>query len=71
MNDSVDELVKYDLYKRPNGLLYRVLLHNPLHVTAECYSKYSQLWLPSIRTVGRVISSDNSTLVARNVVFKD
>lgn len=67
----MNELVVYDLYKRPNGLLYRVPLYGTLHVTAEYYSKHWKWWLPSVRTVGRVISSSRSTLVARNVVFKD
>lgn len=67
----MNELVAYDLYKRPNGLLYRVPLHGTLHEHAEHYSNPLQRWLQSDHTVGGIVSSDNSTLVARNVVFKD
>lgn len=71
MNDSVNELVEYDLYKHPNGLLYRVPLYSTLPEHAEYYSNSLQRWLQSSHTVGGIVSSDNSTLVARNVVFKD
>lgn len=67
----MNELVAYDLYKRPNGLLYRVPLYGTLYTTAEYYSKHWQQWWPSVHKVGGIVSSDNSTLVARNVVFKD
>lgn len=67
----MNELVEYDLYKRPNGLLYRVQLRSALHEHAEHYSNALQRWLQSDHTVGGIVSSDNSTLVARNVVFKD
>lgn len=67
----MNELVVYDLYKRPNGLLYRVPLYSKLHEHAEHYSNSLQRWLQSSYTVGGIVSSDNSTLVARNVVFKD
>lgn len=67
----MNDLVEYDLYKRPNGLLYRVPLHSPLHEGAECYGEYSQKWHMSCHKVGGIISSGTSVLVARNVVFKD
>lgn len=67
----MNELVEYDMYKRPNGLLYRVPLYGTLNEHAEHYSKPLQRWLQSRHTVGGIVSSDNSTLVARNVVFKD
>lgn len=63
----MNNLVAYDLYKHPNGLLYRVPLCSPLRKHAEVYNKYLQQWLP----VGGLISSKHSALVARNVVFKD
>ncbi|UJD04649.1 hypothetical protein PWKp7_00017 [Klebsiella phage PWKp7] len=61
----------YDVYKRPNGLLYRVPLDSPLHKQAELFRPDTGCWWPSAHKVGGVISSDRSTLVARNVVFKD
>jgi hypothetical protein len=61
----------YDLFKRPNGLLYRVPLDSPLHKRAEFYSEHLRGWLTSGHKVGGLISSDRSTLVARNVVFGD
>lgn len=61
----------YDVYKRPNGLLYRVPLDSQLHTIAEFYAVGAGLWLPSGHKVGGLVSSDYSTLVARNVVFKD
>lgn len=61
----------YDVYKRPNGLLYRVLLHSPLHKLTEFYAEGIGRWLPSNHNVGGLISSKHSTLVARNAVFKD
>lgn len=67
----MNELIKYDLYKRTNGLLYRVQLRSALNEHAEHYSNALQRWLQSSHTVGGIVSSDNSTLVARNVVFKD
>ncbi|QEQ50435.1 hypothetical protein [Klebsiella phage vB_KpnP_IME337] len=60
----------YDVYKRPNGLLYRVVLDGPLHKRAEFYAEHLQRWIPSGHKVGGLISSDRSTLVARNVVFE-
>lgn len=67
----MNDLVEYDLYKRPNGLLYRVSLRSALHEHAEHYSNTLQRWLESDHKVGGIISSCTSTLVARNVVFKD
>lgn len=67
----MNELVAYDLYKRPNGLLYRVPLYGTLHGHAEHYSNTLQRWLQSCHTVGGIVSSDDSTPVARNAVFKD
>ena len=67
----MNELVEYDLYKRPNGLLYRVPLYGTLNEHAEHYSNTLQRWLKSDHKVGGIISSCTSTLVARNVVFKD
>ncbi|URY99623.1 hypothetical protein 6993_0009 [Klebsiella phage 6993] len=61
----------YDVYKRPNGLLYRVPLDSPLHKRTEFYGEGLQEWIPSGHKVGGLISSGRSTLVARNVVFKD
>ncbi|QWT56597.1 hypothetical protein Kp_Pokalde_001_006 [Klebsiella phage Kp_Pokalde_001] len=60
----------YDVYKRPSGLLYRVPIHSSLYANAEFYADKVG-WLKSTHTVGRVITSKVSTLVARNVVFKD
>ena len=71
MNNSMNKLVEYDLYKRPNGLLYRVPLYSALHEHAEYYSNFLRRWLPSDHKVVGIISSGTSTLVARNVVFKD
>lgn len=61
----------YDVYKRPSGLLYRVPLCSPLHASAEFYAEKGNKWLTSSHTVGGLVSSDRSALVARNVVFKD
>ncbi|AZF88738.1 hypothetical protein [Klebsiella phage 1 TK-2018] len=61
----------YDVYKRPNGLLYRVPLDSPLHKQAELFRPDTGCWWQSAHKVGGVISSDRSTLVTRNVVFKD
>lgn len=71
MNNNMNKRVKYDMYKHLNGLLYRVPLHSPLHEHAEHYSNSLQRWLQSAHTVGGIVSSSRSTLVARNVVFKD
>ena len=64
-------MIKYDVYKRPNGFLYRVSLYATLHWRAEFYDEYLQRWTPSASTIGLIITSNASTLVARNVVFKD
>lgn len=64
-------MIKYDVYKRPNGFLYRVPLDSPLYKRAEFYSETLQKWLTSGHKVGGLISSYRSTIVARNVVFKD
>lgn len=61
----------YDVYKRPNGLLYRVPLDSPLHKQSELFRPDTGCWWPSAHKVGGLISSKHSTLVARNVVFKD
>lgn len=61
----------YDVYKRPNGFLYRVPLCSPLHALAEFYAEGTGRWLLSSHKVGGLISSDGSILVARNVVFGD
>lgn len=66
----MNELVAYDLYKRPNGLLYRVPLYAALHWRVEFYDEYLQRWTLSSYTVVGIITSNASTLVARNVVFK-
>lgn len=64
-------MIKYDVYKRPSGLLYRVPLYSTLYVRAEFYNRYLQRWMLSAYTVGGIITSKYSTLVVRNVVFKD
>lgn len=64
-------MIKYDVYKRQSGLLYRVPLYSTLHGRVEVYNRYLQKWMLSGRTVGGIITSKASTLVARNVVFKD
>lgn len=71
MSNSKNKLVKYDVYKRPNGLLYRVNLDSPLYFGAEVAVPNTNRWSASYRKIGGVIFSDKSTLVARNVVFKD
>ncbi|AVD98961.1 hypothetical protein HOS83_gp06 [Shigella phage SFN6B] len=65
----MNELVKYDLYRRRNGLLYRVSLHGALYGPAEFYA--TGCWVQSHLTIFGVITGSASTLVARNVVFKD
>lgn len=67
----MNELVVYDLYNCPSGLMYRVPLHIALYEPAEFYSTTWGCWMQSQRTVGGIISNSTSTLVARNVVFKD
>lgn len=63
--------IMYDVYKRPSGLLYRVPLCGPLYASAEFCGGEDMRWLTSSHTVGGVIALSSSTLVARNVVFKD
>ena len=64
-------MIKYDIYKRPNGLFYRVPLYIPLHARVEVLVRPDNVWVKSGHKVGGLISSSRSTLVARNVVFKD
>lgn len=71
MNNNMNKLVKYDLYKHRNGLLYRVNLDSPLYFSAEVAVPNTNRWSVSYRKIGGIISSSLSTLVARNVVFKD
>lgn len=63
-------MVKYDLYRRPTGLLYRVRLDAPLWNHAEC-SNDGKRWIRSEYTVGGLLSSNNNTLITRNVAFKE
>lgn len=63
-------MIKYDVYKRPNGFMYRVPLYSTLHERVEFYDEYLQRWTSSAHTVGGIITSNASTLVARNVVFR-
>ncbi|WJE88639.1 hypothetical protein [Klebsiella phage Kpn13] len=67
----MNELVKYDLYKSPYGVLYRVRLHSALHEPAELYIKVPGWWTQAHATIGDVVTGSGITLVARNVVFKD
>lgn len=71
MSNSTNKRVKYDVYKYPNGLLYRVPLHSALYENVEFYTNRWRCWFLSAQTVVGVITSSESTLVARNVVFKD
>nr|DAW27081.1 MAG TPA: hypothetical protein [Caudoviricetes sp.] len=64
-------MIKYDLYKRPNGFRYRVPLYSTLNGRAEFWSNNLKRWSRSNHKIGRLVSSEHSTLVARNVVFKD
>lgn len=64
-------MIKYDVYRRQSGLLYRVPIYSGLHWRAEHYNRYLKRWMLSAHTVGGIITSNASTLVARNVVFKD
>lgn len=67
----MNELVAYDLYQGWSGLIYRVALRSALYEPAEFYSTIRGCWTQSHCAVGDIISSSTSTLVARNVVFKD
>lgn len=62
---------KYDVYKRPNGLFYRVALHYTFHTRAELFAPHLNAWVKSALKVGDVVSSPRSSLLARNVIFKD
>lgn len=61
-------MIKYDVYKRPNGLFYRVPLDSPLHAQAEVLARTG--WVKSGHKVGGILASPRSCLKARNVVFK-
>lgn len=63
-------MIKYDVYKRPNGLFYRVPLNSPLHVQAEFLAEPVNIWVKSGLKVGGILASQRSCLKARNVVFK-
>lgn len=63
-------MIKYDVYKRPNGLFYRVCLDSPLHAKAELFYSYHNRWYESALKVGDILNSPRSCLKARNVVFK-
>lgn len=64
-------MIKYDIYKRPNGLFYRVPLCSPLHAQAEVLARPENIWVKSGHKVGGILASPRSCLKARNVVFKD
>lgn len=61
---------KYDVYKRPNGLFYRVGLDSPLHAQAEVLAIQVNEWVKSGHKIGGILASPRSSLKARNVVFK-
>lgn len=61
---------KYDVYKRPNGLFYRVDLNRPLHAQAEVLAIPVNAWVESEHKIGGILASPRSSLKARNVVFK-
>lgn len=63
-------MIKYDVYKRPNGLFYRVPLDSPLHARAEVLVRPENIWVKSGHKVGGILASPRSCLKARNVVFK-
>lgn len=63
-------MTKYDVYKRPNGLFYRVCLDGPLHAQAELLVRAFNVWIKSGHTAGSILTSPKSSLKARNVVFK-
>lgn len=64
-------MIKYDVYKRPSGLFYRVPLNGPLHSKSEVFAVPSKKWVKSGLKVGDIVSSPWSYLHARNVIFKD
>lgn len=63
-------MIKYDVYKRPGGLFYRVALGAPLHAQSEVFAFPFGRWIKSGLRVGETVFSPRSSLVARNVVFK-
>ena len=63
-------MTKYDVYKRPNGLFYRVAMCDTFHTRAELFAPHLNVWVKSALKVGDVVSSPRSSLKARNVVFK-
>lgn len=63
-------MLKYDVYKRPNGLFYRVGLDSPLHAQAEVFVILVNEWVKSGHKIGGILASPRSSLKARNVVFK-
>ena len=65
------EPIKYDVYRNQYGVLYRVKLHSALHGPAELYLQVGGWWAQPYVTIGDVVAGSGSTLVARNVVFKD
>ena len=64
-------MIKYDVYKRPNGLFYRVAMRDTFHTRAELFASHLNVWVKSALKVGDVVSSPRSSLLARNVAFKD
>ena len=63
-------MIKYDVYRRPNGLFYRVAEYATFHTQAELLATHRNVWIKSELKVGDVVSSPRSSLLARNVVFK-
>lgn len=63
-------MIKYAVYKRPNGLFYRVPLDSPLNAQAEVLAEPENIWIKSGYKVGGILASPRSCLKARNVVFK-
>lgn len=63
-------MIKYDVYKRPTGVFYRVRVDSPLHTKAEVLDISTNTWFKSVHKVGVILGSPRSSLKARNVVFK-
>ena len=63
-------MIKYDVYKRPGGLLYRVDTSASLHAQSEVFAASYGRWIKSVIGVGEIVSGTRSSLLARNVVFK-
>lgn len=63
-------MIKYDVYKRLNGMLYRVPLGSSLHAQAEVLVRPLNIWVESFYTVGDILASPWVCLKAHNVVFK-